>query len=152
MSLSVLKCFPSSLAFCPLSAPLKWLGRIAIALISYLEQHCPILFVLVIHVFSKTIWEHKKYLCWGRLHGLVAIFGMLRLGSQGLQVQIPSVDLHNPGCGPAQSPVGTYTTGHSCCGGNPHIKWRKIGTDVSSGLIFLKQKKEENWEQMLAQG
>ena len=28
----------------------------------------------------------------------------------------------------------------------------KIGTDVSSGLIFLKQKKEEDCEQILAQG
>ena len=30
---------------------------------------------------------------------------------------------------------------HSCCGGDPHIKWRKIGTNVSSGLIFLRKKK-----------
>ena len=30
-------------------------------------------------------------------------------------------------------------------------KKRKIGTDVSSGTIFLKQK-EEDWQQMLAQG
>ena len=27
-----------------------------------------------------------------------------------------------------------------CCGGNPHTKQRKTGTD-SSGLIFLKDKK-----------
>ena len=24
-----------------------------------------------------------------------------------------------------------------CCGGIPHTKWRKIGTDVSSGTVFL---------------
>ena len=34
----------------------------------------------------------------------------------------------------------TYTTHQPCCGGNPHIKWRNTGRDVSSGLIFLKQK------------
>ena len=32
-----------------------------------------------------------------------------------------------------------------------HIKQRKIGTDVSSVTVFLKQK-EEDWQQMLAQG
>ena len=47
----------------------------------------------------------------------------------------------------------TYTTRwRPCCGGDPHIRWRKIGTDVSSGRIFLKPKKEEDWQQMLAQG
>ena len=38
-----------------------------------------------------------------------------------------------------------------CCGGTPHTKWRKIATDVSSVTTFLKQK-EEDWQQMLAQG
>ena len=33
----------------------------------------------------------------------------------------------------------------------PHMKWRKMGADVSSGPIFLKKKKEEDWQQMLAQ-
>ena len=32
-----------------------------------------------------------------------------------------------------------------------HIKQKKIGTDVSSVTIFLKQK-EEDWQQMLVQG
>ena len=36
------------------------------------------------------------------------------------------------------------------CGGIPH-KTEKIGTDLSSVTIFLKQK-EEDWQQMLAQG
>ena len=30
------------------------------------------------------------------------------------------------------------------------MKWRKIGTNVSSATIFLKQK-EEDWQQTLAQ-
>src|SRR3712207_8551795 len=35
-----------------------------------------------------------------------------------------------------------------CCGGVPQTKWRKVGTDVTSGTILLKQK-EEDWQQML---
>ena len=31
--------------------------------------------------------------------------------------------------------------GKPCCGRVPHIKWRKMDMDVSSGLIFLKKKK-----------
>ena len=38
-----------------------------------------------------------------------------------------------------------------CCGGVTYTKKWKTGTDVSSGIIFLKQK-EEDWQQMLAQG
>ena len=34
--------------------------------------------------------------------------------------------------------------------GVPHIKWRKMGMNVSSGPVFLS--KREDWEQMLAQG
>ena len=30
----------------------------------------------------------------------------------------------------------------SCCGGTPHMKWRKTGTDVSSGQIFLTKEKK----------
>ena len=36
-----------------------------------------------------------------------------------------------------------YTTFQPCWGGDPHIKWRMIGTDVSSGLIFLSKKKKK---------
>ena len=32
-----------------------------------------------------------------------------------------------------------------------HIKWRKMGMDVSPGPVFLSKKKQEDW-QMLAQG
>ena len=38
-----------------------------------------------------------------------------------------------------------------CWGGIPHTEQRKTDTNVSSGTIFLKQK-EEDWQQMLAQG
>lgn len=33
---------------------------------------------------------------------------------------------------------------HAVC--NPHGKWRKIGIDVSSGLMFLSKKKEKEKE------
>ena len=39
----------------------------------------------------------------------------------------------------------------ACYGGILHTKWRRIGTDVNSATIFLKQE-EEDWQQMLAQG
>ena len=39
----------------------------------------------------------------------------------------------------------------TCCGGVTHEKWRKIGTDVSSATVLLKQK-EEDWQHMLAEG
>ena len=41
-----------------------------------------------------------------------------------------------------RSQVQAYTTHWPCCGSIPHTKkQRKIGTDVSSGLVFLKLKK-----------
>ena len=40
----------------------------------------------------------------------------------------------DPGCRP--TPLLCHTVA-----GDPHIKWRKIGTDVSSGKIFLRTKK-----------
>ena len=39
---------------------------------------------------------------------------------------------------------------HSSSRAVPHTKWRRIGRDVSSVAVFLKQK-EEDWQQMLAQ-
>ena len=39
------------------------------------------------------------------------------------------------------SQAETYSTHQPCCGGVPHTKWRKIGTDVSSGPIFLNNSK-----------
>ena len=35
--------------------------------------------------------------------------------------------------------------------GVPCIKWRKTGMDVSAGPVSLSEKKEEGWQQMLAQ-
>ena len=49
--------------------------------------------------------------------------------------------LHFSGSGYG-SQVWTYTTKQwPCCGGDPHTKQKKIGTNVSSRTIFLKQKK-----------
>ena len=56
--------------------------------------------------------------------------------AQSSQVQIPGAD-------PAKLVK-------PCCNGL-YIKWRKMGTDVSSKTIFLKQQ-EEDWQQLLAQG
>ena len=41
------------------------------------------------------------------------------------------------------SQVPTYTTHQPSCEGNPCIKWKKIGTDVSSGLISLSKNKNK---------
>ena len=68
----------------------------------------------------------------GQPHGVVVKFCTLHLGSLGSQ----------PG----------FIACQLCCGSDPHIKRRKNGTDVSSGLIFHKQIKEEDWQQKLAQG
>ena len=46
----------------------------------------------------------------------------------------------------------TYATGQPRCGGDPYIKWRKIGTDVSSGLIFLSRKRKKEQEEEKAYG
>ena len=46
----------------------------------------------------------------------------------------------------------TYSTHQPYCGGIPHTKQRSIGMDVTSGLIFLKQKKEDDCQWTLAQG
>ena len=42
------------------------------------------------------------------------------------------------------SQVWTYPTCQPCCVGGAYIKWRKTGTDVRSGLIFLKPKKRKS--------
>ena len=72
----------------------------------------------------------------------------------GLVVQALSehVSLQWPRVHQFGSRVGTghHLPSHAVVG-IPHIKWRKMGTDVSSGPVFL-SKKEEDWQQMLAQG
>ena len=69
-----------------------------------------------------------KKMSWDWPRGIVVKVGVLCFGGPGLRVQMPGIDphIHQP-----------------CCGGDPHIKWRRTGTDVISGLIFLKQKKKE---------
>ena len=39
--------------------------------------------------------------------------------------------------------AGMALLGKQCCVGVPHIKERKMGTDVSSGPIFLKKKEKK---------
>ena len=55
----------------------------------------------------------------------------------GLWVQIPGADLHTP----HQAMLWRH----------PTYKIEETDTNVSSGTVFLKQK-EENWQQILAQG
>ena len=55
-------------------------------------------------------------------------FSALHLGGPGSQVWNPGADLHHLS---------------AMLWWNPEIKWRKTGTDYSSGLIFLKQKKRK---------
>ena len=49
-----------------------------------------------------------------------------------------------------QVPSQTYSPHQPCCAGIPRTKWRKTGTDVSSGLILLKQKKHSSWTTFLS--
>ena len=51
------------------------------------------------------------------------------LTAQGLLVQIPGADMAL--LGKSHAVVGI-----------PHIKWRKLGTDVSSGPVFLNKKRK----------
>ena len=60
----------------------------------------------------------------GQLHGRVVKLGVFHFGGPGLWVQISEADLH-----------------HSL---TMHIKWRKVGIDASSGLIFLSQNKKKD--------
>ena len=64
----------------------------------------------------------------GRPNGIVVKFSALCFGGLGSQVRIQA---------------WTSTTRQPCCGSSPHIKWRKIGTDVSSGLAKLPQEKKK---------
>ena len=42
----------------------------------------------------------------------------------------------------------TYSTHQPCCGVIPRTKYRKTGTDVSSGLIFITKKKKRKRKEM----
>ena len=62
----------------------------------------------------------------GQPHVIVVKFSVFHFGVPSSWVRILGVDLH---------------TRQPHCDGSPHSKWWKVGTDVSSGLIFLKKKK-----------
>ena len=88
----------------------------------------------------KTTMSEVKNTLWGKPCGTVVEFLRSALVPQGSRVQIPGMDLHTT----HQVMLWQHPT---------YKKWRKIGTDVSSGLIFLKQKKEkEDWQWRLAKG
>ena len=63
----------------------------------------------------------------GQPSGIVVKFGVLRFGGLGFV-----------GSDPRHGPTPLIKL---CCGGNLHTKERKTGTDVSSGLLFPKQKR-----------
>ena len=71
----------------------------------------------------NTVKYHKR----GPLCGIVDEFPTLCFGGPSSWAQILGVDLHY---------LSAMLTGS-----DPHTKWRKTGTDVSSGLIFLSKKK-----------
>ena len=79
-----------------------------------------------------------KSLIEGQPSGIVVKLVLSASAAQGSPVQIPGTDLHAT----HQAMLWRRPT---------YQKWRKIGTDVSSGTILLKQK-EEDWQQRLAQG
>ena len=51
----------------------------------------------------------------------------------------------DPRCGPM------HCLSSHAVAGVPHVKERKTGMEVSSGRVFF-SKKEEDWQQVLAQG
>ena len=89
--------------------------------------------VFVFQTAIKKLFP-SKYLG-AQPRGVVVKFTYSSLAAWGLQVWIPGTDL--------------ALLAKPYCGSIPHKI--KIGTDVSSLSIFLKQK-EEDWQQMLAQG
>ena len=86
------------------------------------KWHCSY-FVLHSFVFMTLAWKKKG----GQPRGLV--------------VKVLHTLLWRPGVHRSGSRVPAYSTHQPCSGGIPHTKWRNIGTDISSRLIFLKQKR-----------
>ena len=75
----------------------------------------------------------------GRPSGAVVKFAHSASELQGLLVWIPGVDM--------------VLLVKPCYGRRTkYIDWRKMGTDVSSGPVFLSKKNEGDWRQMLAHG
>ena len=66
---------------------------------------------------------------WGQPGGIMVKFACSTLVAQGLQVQIPGTD--------------PQTAHQVLLRQQSHIKWKEIGTDVSSVTIFLKQKEKD---------
>ena len=82
------------------------------------------------------------------IHSIFAYMQLIKriinaiLGWPYLQVvRVPCAPLWRPRFIGSDPGVDLFSSS-ACCGGIPHIKWRKIGTGVSSGLIFLKNKKK----------
>ena len=73
----------------------------------------------------------------GQPGGTAVTFARSTSAAWGSLVQIPGADM-------------ALLASHAVVG-VPHTKWRKTGTDVSSEPVFL-SKKEEDWQQMIAQG
>ena len=93
------------------------------------KTYAPLVYIILSFleiIFNIKPKSHIKILLgqgWPR--GIVIKFGMLCFCGLGQWIWILSTDLHHS----------------SCCGSKTHIKGRKIGTDVSSGPIFLRKKK-----------
>ena len=74
----------------------------------------------------------KNSISWGRPGGAAVKFARCTSVARGSMFWIPHVDMAL--LGKSHAVVGI-----------PHIKWRKMGMDVSSGPVFL-SKKEEDWQ------
>ena len=95
-------------------------------------------------LWEKAEWYREN----SSLTGL-PIKKVLLVQPHGLLVKFGALHFSGPALVPKCEPTPLISS-HAVVG-VPHTKWRKMGTDVSSGQIFLKQKEEE-WQQMLAQG
>ena len=61
---------------------------------------------------------------------------------RGLEIKCARSAAGGPGSDPGRAPTHRLSD-HAVAAS--HIKWRKMGTDVSSGSDFLSKKKEEDW-------
>ena len=97
-------------------------------------DHIFILSIICLKLSQKVEMQSQKRQLRSWPHGVVVKFGTLCFGSPGLQIWIPGLDLHHSSTMP---------------GSDPHIKWRKVGIDVSSGLKFLRGKKKRKTTRFL---
>ena len=75
----------------------------------------------------NTVFAQLKRMDQGWLGGATVKCACSTLVAQGLLIWIPGADM---------APLG-----NPCCGSVPHIKYKKMGTDVSSGSVFLSKKR-----------